>query len=176
MRAASVQQGNNNNAPIRCECGYMYVIGNCGGAVTTGQCPQCNREIGGQNYNLRPGQTAVVDRNFGNADEAGYIADDATAYGAFHTARELSALSYRVLHLLTHLSLYCAPLLGYDGLDRLVTGQGDPAGFCWTVILRDLSLIAPLLNGASEETCAWLRHHRAPARVVPFTWRGAQRP
>lgn len=30
-----------------CSCGYIYVVGDCGGAMTTTQCPSCHRTIGG---------------------------------------------------------------------------------------------------------------------------------
>lgn len=152
--------------PVRCSCGFMYVIGDCGGAVTVGQCPQCNAQLGGQNYNLAAGQVAIEDRTFADADEPGFIADDATAYGAFNTVRELPALSYRVLHLLTRLSLCATQLLGHEGLDRLVGGQN--LADCWAAALRDLPLIPPLLGGATEEeTCAWL--HDVIQRLPTWT-------
>eukprot|EP00742_Colponemidia_sp_Colp-10_P025595 GILJ01031049.1.p1 GENE.GILJ01031049.1~~GILJ01031049.1.p1 ORF type:complete len:297 (-),score=34.13 GILJ01031049.1:290-1180(-) len=33
-----------------CPCGYMYVIGECGGAEEIANCPGCHRQIGGQQH------------------------------------------------------------------------------------------------------------------------------
>ena len=43
--------------------GHVYAIGDCGGATSTGRCPECRAEIGGMNYQLRPGNihTGVMD-------------------------------------------------------------------------------------------------------------------
>jgi len=30
-----------------CECGYVYLIGNCGEAWKIGKCPNCKKDIGG---------------------------------------------------------------------------------------------------------------------------------
>jgi hypothetical protein len=32
--------------------GHLYAIGECGGAIQEGNCPDCGAKIGGQNYNL----------------------------------------------------------------------------------------------------------------------------
>uniref|UniRef100_A0A1B6E310 RZ-type domain-containing protein n=1 Tax=Clastoptera arizonana TaxID=38151 RepID=A0A1B6E310_9HEMI len=31
---------------FKCSCGYIYVVGNCGGANQIGRCPQCRKQIG----------------------------------------------------------------------------------------------------------------------------------
>ena len=47
---ASTNQIQQRGAWNRCRCGFMYVIGDCGGATVTANCPQCNRTIGGTNH------------------------------------------------------------------------------------------------------------------------------
>jgi len=90
-------------------------------------------------------------------DEPGFLPDTPDVYGQSYTTRQLNALSYRALHLLVRLSLFCNALLQYGGLDKLVRGQGDAAAFCWTTAVRDLPLVHRLLNGSNEEeACAWL--------------------
>lgn len=37
---------------FECPNGHLYAIGECGGAVSEGQCPDCGAIIGGSNYNL----------------------------------------------------------------------------------------------------------------------------
>lgn len=34
----------------KCPCGYIYVIGDCGGAMVTATCPECRRTIGGGSH------------------------------------------------------------------------------------------------------------------------------
>lgn len=35
-----------------CPNGHLYCIGECGGAMEIGRCPECNAQIGGQNHRL----------------------------------------------------------------------------------------------------------------------------
>lgn len=34
----------------RCVCGYIYAIGDCGGATVVAKCPECKRDIGGTGH------------------------------------------------------------------------------------------------------------------------------
>jgi hypothetical protein len=36
----------------RCECGFLYSIGQCGYAMAKSRCPRCNNEIGGENHQM----------------------------------------------------------------------------------------------------------------------------
>lgn len=40
-----------------CNCGFIYIIGNCTRPFQEGTCPQCHRRIGGTNHQLLPGNT-----------------------------------------------------------------------------------------------------------------------
>jgi hypothetical protein len=42
----------------RCPNGHLYVIGECGGAVSKGTCPDCGETVGGANHTLAPGNTS----------------------------------------------------------------------------------------------------------------------
>lgn len=46
-----------------CVCGYIYVIGNCGGAMEIATCPECGHAIGGQEHRDVDGvrHTGVID-------------------------------------------------------------------------------------------------------------------
>ena len=37
---------------FKCPQGHIYAIGDCGGAMETSRCPECNAVIGGQNHHL----------------------------------------------------------------------------------------------------------------------------
>ena len=37
---------------FKCPNGHYYVIGECGGAMQKGKCPDCEAEIGGYNHEL----------------------------------------------------------------------------------------------------------------------------
>ena len=37
---------------FKCPNGHIYVIGDCGGAMERGKCPECHEVIGGENHNL----------------------------------------------------------------------------------------------------------------------------
>jgi hypothetical protein len=45
----------------RCSCGFIYVIGECGGAMQAMRCPECRRTIGGANHNLQEGNAPAID-------------------------------------------------------------------------------------------------------------------
>jgi len=64
---------------FRCPNGHLYCIGDCGGAMETAKCPECNSTIGGGSHTLAPGNTFAgdfdgaarpswpgMDRNFGS--------------------------------------------------------------------------------------------------------------
>ena len=37
---------------FKCPQGHFYCIGECGGAMETAKCPECNAEIGGSHHQL----------------------------------------------------------------------------------------------------------------------------
>ncbi|KAI3655585.1 hypothetical protein MP638_002648, partial [Amoeboaphelidium occidentale] len=41
----------------RCENGHPYAVGECGGPMQKAQCPECKKNIGGQNHRLNDGNT-----------------------------------------------------------------------------------------------------------------------
>mmetsp|Transcript_33938 Transcript_33938/g.71265 ORF Transcript_33938/g.71265 Transcript_33938/m.71265 type:complete len:99 (+) Transcript_33938:463-759(+) len=43
----------------QCPKGHIYVIGDCGGAMTTSQCPECGATIGGQSHVLLSDNTVA---------------------------------------------------------------------------------------------------------------------
>ncbi|OPL33047.1 hypothetical protein AM593_02814, partial [Mytilus galloprovincialis] len=102
----AARRGNVNENPVfyRCPNGHPYIIGNCGNPAYVGVCKECGREIGGQGYNLRPGNEldAGVDRT-----EKGHVLGPAARLGPLRAPeRKLNRASCAVLRLLTHMSMY----------------------------------------------------------------------
>lgn len=155
IRASAVREATHANAPARCMCGFMYLIGNCGQAGSSEPCPQCGQLLGGQNHQLASGQQ-YMSGDIPDADEAGFIVDP-NEYGQYQTLRELPVLAFRALHLLVRLSLFSGSIMGHTGLHSLIKGERNATTYCWEAALRDFQLLPALLGHASEqETCAWL--------------------
>mmetsp|Transcript_37572 Transcript_37572/g.93028 ORF Transcript_37572/g.93028 Transcript_37572/m.93028 type:complete len:974 (-) Transcript_37572:426-3347(-) len=50
-----------------CPQGHHYLIANCGGAVTTGRCPDCQTLVGGTGHQLAPGNHAMEESPWARA-------------------------------------------------------------------------------------------------------------
>jgi len=154
MNAASNSEPGQANTATKCSCGFMYVIGDCGRASSSMTCPTCKRQLGGSNHTLNQGQTSI-ENSLPDADEPGYIIDTQSSM-PFHTIRDMSPLSYRVLHFLVHLSMFCGSLLGCSGLNNLVK-VADSDKHCWDVLIQDYSCLVQLLGEIDGDAiCAWL--------------------
>lgn len=57
LQAIGLKQGH----WFKCKCGFLYCIGECGGAMERATCPNCKREIGGQNHTLTRESTLASD-------------------------------------------------------------------------------------------------------------------
>ncbi len=53
--AAALQREVRQGAYYRCTCGFPYAIGECGGAMEVGRCPECGAAIGGERHQLQAG-------------------------------------------------------------------------------------------------------------------------
>lgn len=51
----------------RCPCGYIYAIGDCGGATVTAQCPECKQTIGGTQHRNLNQHTGLMDGSAAHA-------------------------------------------------------------------------------------------------------------
>jgi len=160
----------------RCKCGYVYLVGECGNTVEgqdgTGTCPSCHVSIGnrgGGGYNqLAEGQTRI---DVGNpaanlAEEPGYIRHDRIDLSRLeHTLQRsnnapMSRVSFRVLHLLVHLSLFAYPLVheGADGLHILMPNEASPVNCVWEQVIQDLEVLRRLLDAHAFDEVVALLH------------------
>ena len=89
----------------KCQCGALYMVGECGEAVQEGTCPECQQQIGGLRY---------ADRNNKKVDQSPLVRSLASSPGYFphppsrdlhSAARKMSPLCFRTLHFLLHSAL-----------------------------------------------------------------------
>ena len=174
----------------RCSCGFEYFVGDCGNTSGTGVCPQCKNPIGnaagGGYHNVAAGQTrldAAPSHGQGAFDEPGYVQHDAADLASMTYTihrpgvQPLSAASFRVLHLLVHLSLLVGPLLQYQGLDALLQA-GDSMVACWQLAVSDFRMLGQLLTVCTldqlsaflhqlvEQLPEWCRTSQLPADLL----------
>ncbi|CAK9110700.1 unnamed protein product [Durusdinium trenchii] len=88
----------------QCQCGFKYIVADCGQAVGTGRCPNCGRPIGGVQYADHGNRRLDAQPRQGHAGEAGYIRHAASRERR-QAVRELTPLPYRALHFLMHSAL-----------------------------------------------------------------------
>eukprot|EP00397_Hematodinium_sp_SG-2012_P000040 GEMP01000040.1.p1 GENE.GEMP01000040.1~~GEMP01000040.1.p1 ORF type:complete len:3817 (+),score=1018.01 GEMP01000040.1:35-11485(+) len=87
----------NQDSINRCQCGFLYIILNCGRPAAVGRCPDCHQEIGGRGHQHLPGNTLVHhnapdEGSFGVAND---VNDDPR-----HSVRGLNPLCYRLINVL----------------------------------------------------------------------------
>ena len=155
----------------RCQCGYTYLVGECGNTVEGGTCPSCHIPIGNTGgYNqVAAGQTRIdLGSPAANLEpEPGYLRHDRTDLGRIeHTLQRsenapMSRVSFRVLHLLVHLSLFASTLVyqGADGLRTLMPNEASPVASIWEQVVQDLDVLRQLLDAhALDEVVAFLHN------------------
>eukprot|EP00434_Breviolum_minutum_P022735 symbB.v1.2.020057.t1/scaffold1666.1/size183716/3 len=89
----------------QCQCGYKYIVADCGHAVQEGRCPSCHRTIGGTEYAHR--QNRRLDQQpqlGGNQGQQGYF-EHGPSTDRRQSVRQLTPLAYRALHFLLHSAL-----------------------------------------------------------------------
>ncbi|CAE7308312.1 rnf213a, partial [Symbiodinium sp. KB8] len=91
-----------------CQCGYRFIVADCGQAVQESTCPQCRRRIGGFEYarhgNRRVDASPVVTPATLQSKQ-GYFPHPASRERSL-SVRSISPLSFRALHFLLHSSFF----------------------------------------------------------------------
>ena len=86
----------------QCPCGFIYTVADCGEVVEPGECPDCKREIGGLEYGIHNNRRLDNKPQHGGASrKEGYFHHN-PSYDRRKAERELTPLTYRVLHFLLH--------------------------------------------------------------------------
>ncbi|CAG8734289.1 13006_t:CDS:2, partial [Racocetra persica] len=151
----------------QCECGYVYLVGECGNVTHASSCPKCKRIIGGQAYdrpaagNSRLDNIPLTEPKNAN-DQRGYIIETPNTEN-FYSIRLMSPASYRIIHLFTH------AIIGIQAPSQNVTrfikgnantnnlGENDMAEYCAAHINHDWDALKKIL-ACGDEQLALLLH------------------
>ncbi|RUS21992.1 hypothetical protein BC937DRAFT_90712 [Endogone sp. FLAS-F59071] len=140
-----------------CQCGYHYIVGECGNTNQVGICPECKNEIGGLWHVAKKGNTKLdnfpigpTGQLFSSRDQVGYILEDVTNTGSCghdgYTVRSLCRAAYRILHLFVHALLP----------PSVVTGA-EWQKYCLNHIENDWIQLKIILD-CNDETLALILH------------------
>ncbi|CAG8457357.1 17413_t:CDS:10 [Racocetra persica] len=145
----------------QCQCGFKYVIGNCGGAMVTATCPGCGNTIGGSHHRSAPGNTRLdqdIVLSVTSNDQAGYVSEKLESSQTY-TVRAMCPTSYRILHLIVHtLILASTPSEATNNFFKQNGNTyGDVTDYCMKHIENDWAVLKKLLN-ISDENLALLFH------------------
>ncbi|KAK3585578.1 hypothetical protein CHS0354_036765 [Potamilus streckersoni] len=132
------RQGDN---PVfyRCPNGHPYVIGDCGRPATVGVCKACGAVIGGQGYQLRPGN--VQDQGGVDRTETGHILGRAENRTQIGPERSLSPAYCGIIRLLTHITMMLGANINSLAVSEFIKpniNNGTVPQFLWQHIEHDL--------------------------------------
>ncbi|RIA83302.1 hypothetical protein C1645_834051 [Glomus cerebriforme] len=159
---SAILQKNGQFTRYKCQCGYVYLIGDCGRANGLGKCPECGNMIGGENHVSRTGNTmldnAPINRNLVAKDEKGYIAETVND-DINHNVRNLPPASYRILHLFVHsiIGAWAPSGTANTFLQKNNNTANDSVAYCMGHIKNDWKVLLKILN-CREENLALLLH------------------
>ncbi|CAG8795340.1 34869_t:CDS:2, partial [Racocetra persica] len=138
-----------------CECGYKYVIADCGQAYSIGTCPECKKTIGGHNHRSAPGQKRLDASPIANTiaakDKPGYIMESESP-SMVHSLRSLTPVSYRILHLFIHaiIGAWAHTPTGKSFLGNNNRENTDASAYCMGHITNDWNTLLRILNTSHE--------------------------
>lgn len=152
----------------RCSCGFFYVVGNCGGPMQEGTCPQCKNKIGGVNHqphanNSRIDPNPRSDFASLSQDKQGYITENVEGIRSTqHSVRGMTPTSFRVLHFLLHSMMLGSQSFGLCTVHDLVRIMKDVSSTPskhlldhinqdWETLLRQLNLNFEALSRALHQ-------------------------
>ncbi|CAG8532603.1 7300_t:CDS:10, partial [Acaulospora morrowiae] len=148
-----------------CECGFKYIVTECGGTQEQGICPRCKSPIGGINYNVNPGNTRIDAQAIRGNEEAnaplGYVYESIESRkDVNYRIRNMTSVSYRVLHLFVHALI--AATSQEDRWDFFNNQQNqeinqEPLEYCKQHINNDWNMLTNLFN-CNDETLALVLH------------------
>ncbi|CAH1767289.1 15726_t:CDS:2, partial [Entrophospora sp. SA101] len=137
-----------------CQCGYKYVIANCGQAMEARKCPQCSNTIGGGSHKSAAGNQKLdhaPQRNMTVVNQPGYV-EDLVEPGIGHTVRAMPPNAYRILHLIVH------ALIGSSNhAKNFLKINGNAEEYCLKHIQNDWNALKRIFN-CNDENLALLLH------------------
>ncbi|CAG8540805.1 10279_t:CDS:10, partial [Racocetra persica] len=158
----------------QCACGYKYVVGECGQTMQDRRCPRnCGRMVGGQHHRAAAGQTKLtasqVQNAVSNKDKTGYIMEAGTLERG-KSVREMTASSYRILHLFVHALIAASP-----DSRAFLNHIADPIAHCLDHITKDWKVLKDLINCSNEDLALILHDILHSITHYPITQDGQSR-
>ncbi|RHZ88035.1 hypothetical protein Glove_26g184 [Diversispora epigaea] len=138
-----------------CECGYKYIIANCGYTMNEQKCPGCKvRMLGGANNRAHSSNIRTQPTN----DLAGYIGETPNQ-DITYCIRTMTPTSFRILHLFVHILIGAsAPsTLAINFLQKNNQVATDTEHYCLGHIQNDWNVLKQILN-CSDENLALTLH------------------
>ena len=146
----------------KCDCGYHYFVGDCGGVMVIGKCPECGKDIGGSNYKLaeRTGHEEVNQVNFENEyeqlqagsskvykydqlidEESEEMAEEGAEKYEHDQLRDMTPYTFNFINLLTHARYLIGILYKPEEGEKLVRFLGaasseEAANICYMRIKK----------------------------------------
>ncbi|CAB5391981.1 unnamed protein product [Rhizophagus irregularis] len=144
-----------------CQCGYKYLIGECGGAMEESRCPECKKTIGGLSHVTAEGNIRLDVENkysFESNDQKGYISEKIND-DINYTMRYLTPVAYRILHLIVH-AIIGSQAASPDSIALIQQHSKDYTNvedYCMEHIKNDWNALKQILN-CSDENLALTFH------------------
>ncbi|RIB04310.1 hypothetical protein C2G38_2222712 [Gigaspora rosea] len=144
----------------QCDCGFKYVIGDCGRAWVKAKCPECGNVIGGSKHVLAGGNVQLdqaKSTGFKAQDQTGYIEEVPNAQ-ADYSIRSMIPVSYRIIHLIVHTLIAASATRGSTTLlNQTSKNYSDIIQYCMEHIRCDWNVLKKVLD-VSDENLALLFH------------------
>ncbi|RIA84473.1 hypothetical protein C1645_742305 [Glomus cerebriforme] len=144
-----------------CQCGYKYLIGECGGAMEVSTCPECKKTIGGTSHRAVDGNIRLdveTKFSFESTDQRGYISEKVND-DINYTMRFMTPVAYRILHLIVH-AIIGSQANSPDSLTFIQQHNKDYTNvedYCIEHIKNDWNVLKQILN-CSDENLALTLH------------------
>ncbi|CAG8520660.1 9110_t:CDS:2, partial [Scutellospora calospora] len=144
----------------KCDCGFKYVIGDCGKAWVKAKCPECGNDIGGSNHVLAGGNVQLdkgKSSGFKAQDQTGYIEEEPNTQEN-NSIRSMIPASYRIIHLFVHTLIAASATTDSATLfNKTGKNYSDIIQYCMEHIRCDWNILKKIFD-VSDENLALLFH------------------
>ena len=150
---AMLEGGERTFSEYECQCGYKYLIGECGKPMQTSTCPNCKNAIGGRGHTpeLNQTQKARVNRKTASKshrEQQGFIVASNDSRHLGNPIRGMKAVPALLLDVLVHMSIDLARHFSLEGqrmfirkkVPDVVAHCQEHINVCWRRLRRLLNI------------------------------------
>ncbi|EFC43205.1 Hypothetical protein NAEGRDRAFT_80150 [Naegleria gruberi] len=160
LKAINTKDGGHSR--YRCNCGYVYLIGNCGQPNGTARCPTCGATLGGEGHKLIQGSRIDEAKRDGtdSSNEKGCtmsaINDD------YHTVRQFPPAMFRVWQFFINSIILNGLDINLVSIDEIrgffIQNQlNNPIDYFNEKAAKDWNILAQILDQQGENLCFLLQ-------------------